>query len=399
MSFALVFHAIILFVLLQTLTTIVVNFFFFRRPPLTPPPAADAPLVSILVPARNEEDRLPSCLDSLMAQDYPHMEILVLDDHSDDATAGVALQRGFVPDNGAPRRLLTGQPLPPGWTGKAWACQQLARAARGEFLLFTDADTQHDPQCLSSVFAFSERERADLIGLWPRQATKTWSERLVIPLIGLLILGFMPHLLVWLPQRFSALARRVPRKWLWALGGACGQFLFFRRSAYEAIGGHEAVRDHLVEDVAMARRMAERIPDGFRLTNCEGSKLVSCRMYENFAGVWEGFTKNIRPAFDSRVGLFFGHGLMQFICFLLPFVMVCLPGLLGPWWRIAGLEVVLILLIRAIITLRLGTSWWSVVFHPAAQLFALLIGLNSWRLSRRKGVRWKGRTYTMGETS
>jgi chlorobactene glucosyltransferase len=398
MSLALVFHAVILFVLLQTLVTIAVNFFLFRRPPRTAPPAGDAPLISILVPARDEETRLPRCLDSLLAQDYPNVEILVLDDHSSDGTARVALERGFVAAAVGARRLMTGDELPPGWTGKAWACHQLARAAHGEFLLFTDADTWHAPESLSSVFALAQSERADLLGLWPRQITKTWSERLVIPLIGLLIVGFMPHLLIWLPQRFPALARRVPRNWLWALGGACGQFLFFRRAAYDAIGGHESVRDHLVEDVALGRLIAERIPDGLRLTNCDGSNLVTCRMYESVAGVWEGFSKNVRAAFDDRIGTFVGHGLMQLVCFFLPFVMICLPGLLGRWWKIAVVEVALILVIRAVITLRVGSSWVSVLLHPLAQLFALAIGLNSWRLSRGKGVRWKGRTYTMGET-
>jgi chlorobactene glucosyltransferase len=399
MSFALLFHAIILFVLLQTLVTIGVNLFIFRRPPRRPAPTAgDAPRISILVPARDEETRLPRCLDSLLMQDYPNLEILVLDDHSSDATARVARDRGFVAEPASTRRLMIGETLPPDWTGKAWACQQLARAARGEFLLFTDADTWHEPDCLSSVFAFATDGHADLVGLWPRQITKTWSERLVIPLIGLLILGFMPHVLLWLPQRFPALAQRVPRRMLWGLGGACGQFLFFRRAAYDAIGGHEAVRDHLIEDVALARRIAERIPDGLRLFNCDGSQLVSCRMYENLAGIWEGFTKNIRAAFDSRLGMFIAFGLMQLVCFFLPFVLICLPGLPELWWRVAALEVALIYLVRIIITLRLGTSWVSVVFHPFAQIFALLVGLNSWRLSRGKGVRWKGRTYTMGET-
>ncbi len=399
MSLALVFHAVILFVLLQTLVTIGVNFFLFRRPPRTPPPpAGDAPLISILVPARDEEARLPNCLDSLLAQDYPNVEIIVLDDHSSDGTARVARERGLVGDDGAPRRLITGDELPPGWTGKTWACHQLARAARGEFLLFTDADTWHEPACVSSVFAFATQERAALVGLWPRQITKSWSERLIIPLIGLLILGFMPHLLLWLPQRFPALARRVPRKWLWGLGGACGQFLFFRRAAYDAVGGHEVVRDHLIEDVALARRISERTADGLRLFNCDGTELVHCRMYENFSGIWDGFTKNVRAAFDTRIGTFIGFGLMQFVCFLLPFVMICFQGRLGSWWPIAIVEVALIYLIRVVLTLRLGTSWVSVVFHPLAVFITLLIGLNSWRLSGGKGVRWKGRTYTMGET-
>ena len=398
MSFALVFHAVIGFVLLQTLASIFVNLFLFRRPRRTSTAPANPALVSILVPARNEEPRLPRCLDSLLAQTYPNFEIVVLDDNSTDGTSRVALERGFSTDAGAARRLLSGAALPPGWTGKGWACHQLAQAARGEYLLFTDADTHHAPDCLATAITHAIEERADLLAAWPRQITLTWSERLVIPLIGLLILGFMPHLFIWLPQRFPALAKRIPRQWLWGLGGANGQFLLFRRAAYDTIGGHEAVRDHLVEDVALARRITQRIRDGMRLINCDGSQIVSCRMYENLAGVWEGFTKNLRAAFDNRVAVFLGFGLMQLVCFVLPFAMAGAPGWLGPWWKMAVLEVALIYLIRIILTLRLGTSWLSCVLHPVAQLFALTIGLNSWRLSRGKGVRWKGRTYTMGET-
>ena len=398
MSFAFVFHAVIVFVLLQTLASIFVNLFLFRRPRRTSTGPAEPPLVSILVPARNEESRLPRCLDSLLAQTYPNFEILVLDDNSTDGTSRVALEREFATTAGATRRLLSGAPLPPGWTGKGWACHQLASVARGEYLLFTDADTEHAPDCLATSLTHAIEERADLLAAWPRQVTVTWSERLVIPLIGLLILGFMPHVFIWLPQRFPALAKRIPRQWLWGLGGANGQFLLFRRGAYDLIGGHESVRDHLVEDVALARRITQRIRDGMRLINCDGSYIVSCRMYENFAGVWEGFTKNLRAVFDERLGMFLGFGLMQLVCFLLPFVMVCLPAWLGPWWKASLLEVALIYLIRIILTLRLGTSWLSCVLHPFAQLFGLIIGLNSWRLSRGKGVRWKGRTYTMGET-
>ena len=395
MSFALVFHAVILFVLLQTLATIFVNFFLFRRVPRTATAAADAPLISILVPARNEETRLPRCLDSLLAQTYARVEILVLDDHSTDGTSRVALDRGFSSEGGARLQLLRGRELPAGWTGKAWACHQLAQEARGDYLLFTDADTQHAPDGVSSTLAYAVEARADLLSAWPRQITKTWSERLVIPLIGLLILGFMPHLFLWLPQRYPALARLIPPEWLRSLGGANGQFLLFRRAAYDAIGGHEAVRDHLVEDVAIARLIAHRTREGMRLINCDGSQIVSCRMYENFSGVWEGFTKNLRAAFDERIGTFLGFGAMQFVCFFLPFAMICLPGRMGSWWTVAALEVVLIYAIRIILTLRLGTSWFSVILHPFAQLFALAIGFNSWRLSSGKGVSWKGRTYRM----
>ncbi len=401
MSSGLIFHAVVIVILLIWLETLLTNLYFFRAP--KPRAAADLreyPLVSILIPARNEEARLPGCLDSLLAQDYPHREIIVLNDHSTDGTSQVALARGFREgDDTAPLRLLTGAELPAGWTGKGWACHQLSQAAKGEFLLFTDADTDHLPHGLSTVIGEAIDQRIDLISPWPRQITRSWSEHLVIPLIWMLIVCFMPHFFLWLPQRFPGFARRFPKRMWWSVGGAVGQFMLFRRAAYVAIGGHEAVRDHLVEDVALGRRVAERFGDGLRLLNCDGSQIVRCRMYESFPELWEGFSKNIRAAFDTRLAAFIGFGVMQVTCFIVPFLL--LPWTFsGAWWaKWVWAEVAIVWLIRGLLTLRFRTSIWSWLLHPVAHLIAVAIALNSWRLSGRKGVRWKGRTYTMGETS
>ena len=186
-----------------------------------PPPAAPgefsdgAPLVSVLVPARDEAHRIGPCVASLLAQDYPNFELLVLDDHSTDDTGAVVLDLGLREteadtDADAPpqRRLLRGEPLPPGWTGKAWACHQLARVARGEWLLFTDADTVHAPGALAAMVAHARRTRADLLSAWPRQLVGSWSERLVIPLVYVLLTGFLP---MWLFAWFQRRPRRAAR--------------------------------------------------------------------------------------------------------------------------------------------------------------------------------------------
>lgn len=382
--------------LLQCLATALLNCFFFRRLPLRRGgEIKDPPLVSILIPARNEEHRLPPCLDSFLAQDYPRCEILVLDDNSTDGTARVALERGFRREPDAPRRLLTGAPLPAGWTGKSWACHQLAQAARGDFLLFTDADTLHLPHGVSTAVAEALRSQCDLLSAWPRQQTVTWSEQLVIPLIWLLIGAYMPHFLVALPQRFPFIARLFPRRMWWTVGGAVGQFQLFRRASYFAIGGHEAVRDHLVEDLELGRRVSERFPDGLRLLNCDGEDIVHCRMYTNFAELWEGFSKNTRPAFDDRVVMYVLFGLMQFGGFILPFLLLPFSfdgAAWAPWvWAECGT----VLAIRALLTVRFGTPWSSVLLQPVAHGLAIAIGLNSWRLASKKGVTWKGRSYTM----
>ena len=160
--------AVTVFLLIVTLN-ITVNWWLFvapkpRRFEPNSAPDASTPLVSVLVPARNEERRISPCLQSLLLQDYPHYEVLVLDDHSEDETAHAVTQFGFTRDPASPRRLLDGEPLPPGWTGKCWACHQLAAAARGEYLLFTDADTVHEPQALGATVGHAQATGA---GLYP----------------------------------------------------------------------------------------------------------------------------------------------------------------------------------------------------------------------------------------
>lgn len=383
-------------ILLSWVGMTVLNALVFRRPRRrTAADLTDPPLVSVLIPARNEEHRLPPCLDSLLAQDYPRCEILVLDDNSTDGTSRVALERGFRPEPEARLRLLTGTPLPPGWTGKAWACKQLADVARGDYLLFIDADTTHLPHGISTAVAESIASRRDLLSAWPQQHTVTWSERLVIPFMWLLVATFMPHAMGALPQRFPWLARLLSRRMCWNLGASVGQFMLFRRASYFALGGHEVVKDHLIEDVELGRQVAQRFPDGMRLLNCDGADIVHCRMYTNFAELWEGFSKNVRPAFDDRVGMFVFFGFLQFVGFILPFVL--LPFSFGgaawaPWiWAQCGI----VLALRIYLTVRFRTHWSSVVLHPFGHLLCLAIGLNSWRLSAKKGVTWKGRSYTM----
>ena len=175
---------ILIFVLVNTLN----NMRRLRRP-LPPEKWSDPPLVSVMVPARNEERNIGRCVRSLLAQDYPRLEVLVLDDHSVDRTPAILEELAREDERVT---VLDGQPLPPNWHGKAYACYQLARAARGEWLLFVDADTQHDPRCVSSTVWMAIQERADLLSLFPHFATGTWWERLMLPVIPFALLAGLP---------------------------------------------------------------------------------------------------------------------------------------------------------------------------------------------------------------
>ncbi|MEM6530307.1 MAG: glycosyltransferase family 2 protein, partial [Chloroflexota bacterium] len=197
----------------------------------------ETPLISVLIPARNEADVIARTISNLLAQTYTNYEIVLLDDNSTDGTSQQAIQAA----NGDTRlRIISGKPLPDGWAGKNWACHQLSEAAQGEWLIFTDADVQWNPIALQSVVDMVADSRADMLTVWSTQETHTWGERLVVPLMAFVILGYLPHLSV----------HHIP----WAVFGvANGQCMVFRRKAYEQIGGHAAVSDEIVEDIRLAQ--------------------------------------------------------------------------------------------------------------------------------------------------
>ncbi|HEX8295204.1 MAG TPA: glycosyltransferase [Chthoniobacteraceae bacterium] len=385
------YHWTVLALLGWALVTVLLNLACFDGLTPAPPPASGAPRVSILVPARNEELSITACVKSLLAQDYPDFELIVLDDQSSDATPSLLDELGLRP-NDPRRRVIRGAPLPAGWVGKNWACDQLARAATGEFLFFTDADTTHAPGTVSAAVAYAEQKRASLVSAWPRLVTISWGEKLVIPMILVLGMTLYPHwFLLWLQDR-PALATRLPRRLTRTLGAANGQFMFWRRSAYDALGGHGAVQDHLVEDVTLGRLVASRMGEGFRLFNCDALRFSTCRMYRSLGEVWAGFTKNLRPAFDEQTLVFLSIGALQVCAWLLPCVWIFLEQR-DELWRLIAAQVALIYFIRVLLTIRYRTSWLSCVLHPLAEMLGLAIGLNSWRLAGRRGVLWKGRRY------
>jgi chlorobactene glucosyltransferase len=353
-------------------------------------PPHNAPLVSILVPARNEVLNIEPCIRSLLAQDYPNWELLILDDHSEDNTRGIVQQ--LLDDLPKDRRtvLLNGSPLPEGWTGKNWACSQLAEQARGEFLLFVDADTIHDPGTLTALTAFSLEHRAGLVTAWPRFVTKSLGEKLIIPVIVLVGFLFCAHWLIALLQRFPHAARLFGRRFTKAIGAANGQVMFFTRDCYDAVGGHAAVRKDVVEDIALGREVTARIADGLRLLICDGSHVSQVRMYRSFRETWAGFTKNLRAMF-GRQWLAYLLFLLGLWCLLAPTIKwLWIPSPL-PDTIVAS--AVAMMAIRFAVTLRFRTSWLGALLHPIGVALTILIALHSCWLSYGRGVIWKGRRY------
>ena len=350
------------------------------------------PKISVLVPARNEAENIQRCIVSLSQQDHPPLEIIVLDDQSSDATPEIVRSLQAMD----PRIvLMQGDPLPSGWVGKNWACHQLARAAKGEWLLFTDADTWHSPSHTSLLLQAALDHHADLISSWPEQVMVTWAERLVVSLLPFVGTIGYPHALLRLLRRVPLrMLARLPHGVARFLGAANGQVLMLSRTAYDRIGGHASVRNHLVEDIALGRAVAARLHEGMWWMNVDGRPFVHCRMYRDFRGVWEGFSKNIRAAFEDHALAFLLAGTFQIIVLLLPFILLVNAMMRGGGMDGAALgESLWILLLRSAVNIGSGGSWLSVMLHPFAWGLALLIGLNSGLQSAFGRVSWKGREY------
>lgn len=338
------------------------------------PPGA-SPLVSVLVPARDEEDSIGACVCSLLAQDYPSFEVLVLDDESTDSTpavlAGIAAERPAL-------RVLTGGTPTEGMAGKNWACSQLAREAAGELLFFTDADTVHDPRALRTLVAALVGEHADLLTGFPRQRVVSWGERLLVPFFSWASLSFTP---LWLAYRL-----RLP-----ALAVAVGQVMLFRRDAYDAIGGHEALGATVVEDLKLARRIRAA---GRRWRVVSVSDLISSRMYRRGREAVDGFTKNLFAAFDHRLLVYlfvFGWMVVLFEVPLATLLAVVVTGgqLTAAYtlFGCIGLSLVLWLLPYREIRVPL----YLVPLYPATVLANVLVAARSLLFTMGGRVTWKGR--------
>ncbi len=369
---------VLLVALALTATAIIAsaNGLFF--PPLrSVRPRKNMPRVSLLVPARNEAHLIGRTVRQLLAQDVADYEVIVLDDCSSDGTAAVAREAG----QGDPRlRVLEGAPLPQGWVGKVWACHQLAQAATGDILVFTDADVNWRPGALAALIARMARTRADLLSVWPTQECHSWAERLTVPLMAAMpAMGYVPIVLV----------HHTP----WALfATANGQCLAFRRSAYFKIGGHAAVRDQIVEDVALARRI-KRARLGLRLA--DGAGLITCRMYQDWPTVRDGFAKNFLVGHGDRLELMTLNVVAHWLIYVWPWLWL-LFGWLAPshpdWPAVPLALAALGVGIRALSAAGTRQRLRDSALIPISVLLISLIALRAiwWRL-RYHGSIWKGR--------
>lgn len=325
--------------------------------------------VSVLLPARNEAHRLEPCLRALLDQaGVPGLEIVVLDDRSDDGTAAVV--KGVV-DSDPRVRVVTGVEPPPGWLGKPHACHQLAGHAdpAADVLVFLDADVVLAPRGVAASVALLRESGLDLISPYPRQVTGTVGERLVQPLLQWSWLTFLP----------LRLAERSPRP---SLAAANGQLLVVRRAAYDRAGGHAAVRGEVIEDVALLRAVKRAGGTGGVV---DGTELASCRMYAGWDELRDGYGKSLWAAFGSPGGAAATVGALAAL-YVLPAVAALAgsrAGLAGYAAGVAG---------RVVAARATGGRVWPDAFaHPVSIAALGWLTARSWRQRRRGALSWKGR--------
>ncbi|MAT98410.1 MAG: hypothetical protein CL608_14800 [Anaerolineaceae bacterium] len=351
--------------------TAVSNFIFFPRLKVKQPD--QQPKLSILIPARNEAAVIGQTVQHLLAQTYTNFELILLDDQSEDGTGQIAAQAA---GNDTRFRLLSGTPLPPGWLGKNWACHQLSQAASGEWLLFADADVRWAPEALAALLPLAQAEQADLLTVWPTQQTETWAERLVVPLVSLAILCYLPIL----PVHFT--------HWP-AFAAANGQCLLFRREAYTKVGGHTAVRNNVIEDVALAKAIKTH---RLRLRMADGNRLVGCRMYQSWPEVRAGFAKNILAGHGGSAPFLLLSTLFHLLVFLFPWLWFAFT--LDLWPLALGVSGLL---------LRAGTAVFTrqrpidAIMMPVSVLLMTRIAFQSIQWQRRGTAVWKGRRLETGD--
>jgi len=374
------YQQIVCILLAAILFNLLLNLRALRKPRSDIELPAPAPLISILVPARNEEANIGVCLESLRQQDYPNFEILVLDDSSTDGTADIVAR---IASEDSRVRLLRGQPLPPGWAGKTFACHQLAQEARGSWLLFTDADTVHAPAMLRRVLGVALISRAALISGFPYQrSTSIWQKTAMPILFYFMLLCWMPF---WWLQRSRC---RMPSV-------AIGQFLFFSAEEYRSIGGHEAVKSRIVEDVWLGIEVSRH---KYRQLTLDLSSLVSCEMYRDVGSMWDGITRWLYTVASlSAVSLVVMIAVVLLL-FLAPFVWLAYGLLLAQpafaWEVLVMLQVAIVFLARFLAGRRFSQPKTSIILHPIGVAFLLLVSFYaSYQYLTGAGVRWKGRVY------
>lgn len=340
--------------------------------------------VSIIVPMRNEERNVERCIGSVMNQDYPSYEIIAVNDMSTDGTPRILESLSAKYQN---LTVVTGSPTPKGWVGKNHALWQGVQKATGDWLLFVDADTYLEPYTLRSALSYAEEHKAEMLSIFPFQELDSFWERIIQPIIFTYFAIAFPHRKINSPEYKEAAAN--------------GQFILIRRNVYQAVGGHEAIKDKLVEDFSLAKLIKDK---GYRLWVARGKHLIRTRMYRNLSEIWEGWTKVLFLGIDNNWGrLIFCIIILSLWGFLLFFFLVQSVLAIS---SDAGSPVYIAIFIESLwlLFLNIYISWgrtrvyaippyYAILFPISAAAFIGIMLSSTYKIVSGKGIVWKGRKY------
>lgn len=351
-----------------------------RRPRLRDyAPRTSGPLVSVIIPARNEAVNIEPCVRSILAAAYEPLEVIVVDDRSTDRTGDLVAGLAQAPEARGRVRLIRGTEVPPGWFGKQWALVQGFRAARGELLLFADADTRHEPELIPRALTMLEAERAALVSVLPRQVMGSFWERLI-----------QPHVFVALWARVGDLAYVNRTRVVWN-AIANGQFILTPRAEYEAVGTHQAVRGTVADDVALAQAY---VASGRDLFLAHAAEFMRTRMYRSLGEIVDGWSKNL------ALGIPLMMPPWPLVRRAAPYVM-WLPSLLwlappAAWaltgWPFALAATVASLAFWVLVCWGVEAPLHYALLYPLGAAMVAYIMIRSAVRGRRK-VEWRGRVY------
>jgi len=342
-------------------------------------PISNPPRLSVCVPARNEERGIEACLQSLLNQDYPNFEVIAIDDHSTDSTCRIMKT---LAQEDLRLKVLNGADLPEDWLGKPFALHQAFKVAKGEYLLFTDADPVFEPTALNTAVHVMRDRELDVLTLMPKAEFGSFWERAVQPVIFGFIASLTRFKNVNDPDHASAMG--------------FGAFLMFKRSAYEKIGGHEAGKADVLEDVLIAKR-AKRA--GLKLFVADAKQLFSIRMYFGLKEIWFGWEKNMFLAMKESVlrATYYVSVILGFV--FTPYIVLAINIFEHVGWLWIGIAIVGVVLVSAAMCktcdeMELHRN--NIVFFPMGALIMAAIMANSmFHTLIRKKTKWRGRVYSV----
>lgn len=321
-------------------------------------------LISVLIPARNEESNIKKCIESILPQDYNPKEIIILDDFSEDRTFEIANE--YTDRN---VKVIKGSELPPGWVGKNWACHQLSIISRGKYLLFIDADVTLKADTIRTAYNEIKSSNLALLSVFPTQILKNFGQYLIVPLMNWILLNFLPLILVYKIKYVPFVA-------------ANGQFMLWDKNAYILIGGHQKVKDKVVEDMELARECKKK---NLKVKTFVGGNLVFCKMYNSFTDSVRGFTKNFYAGFNMNPFLFLIMITGLLIIFVSPFFFL-------PYSLLSIIPIGLILLSRIFISIKSKQNFLiNVLLHPVQMFLMFFIGVQSVIKKQSDSLEWKNR--------